>query len=195
MKGFFKFFGNKAEKKKKVEFIEKKLLKINQMEQNFEYSSLERIKEQTEIIFEEYNLLKEILKVNPNIVNNSLYVKIYNSVKEIVEHYDKLIVEIENIKQTEELLKKEILSYSKTAKELGQKYKLSPDWEGYKPKMAEYGKILNKKRDDYIKNEESAISNAKSFCEKARLANNFFFDNINKIIWKNRYTWHSRYSG
>lgn len=51
-------------------------------------------------------------------------------------------------------LTKEILDFTKIVREVGERYKLSPNWEGKKPLLIDKQKELEQRRDAYEKNEK-----------------------------------------
>lgn len=64
---------------------------------------------------------------------------------------DSVANQLENIRVP---LANEILDFTKIVREVGERYKLSPNWEGKKPILIDKQKELEKRRDDYEKNEK-----------------------------------------
>ncbi len=68
-------------------------------------------------------------------------------------------------------LSAEILKYAELAKQLGDRYKLSPDWEGKKPKMIALGQALNEKRAQYLSDEQDMeVRTMKLYSEREKLS-------------------------
>ncbi|MFI3172078.1 MAG: hypothetical protein R3Y58_06915 [Eubacteriales bacterium] len=82
------------------------------------------------------------------------YLAIKNRMREIVARKKELDIAASQLETVRAPLANEIINFTNIVREVGERYKLSPNWEGKKPVLIEKQKELEKRKDEYEKNEK-----------------------------------------
>lgn len=89
---------------------------------------------------------------------------------------------VSEFRKVEKALREEIINFTNIVREMGQRYKLSPTWEGKKPILIEKQKQLEAKRRSYDKAEEEINEQLLSFYKEYQKMQSFFYINAKQYI-------------
>ncbi len=106
-------------------------------------------------VVREMDILKELQERLPGILNDKSFSRIFTALSETVDKHSVLLKDMKSLFDEEKKLTGEIMQFSKTASEMGNRFRLSPNWEGKKPQMIALGRQLDTRRQELLKSENT----------------------------------------
>lgn len=152
MMGLAQYFQNR--KQIKVELEEKYLLCRQICERSFEgvFRGVEFYLGSNDFLM--MDIQKRVLEMTCAKVDENIKEEMKNRLSQIMDHRAELDKEAAELEKVRIALIDEIIKFTQVVKELGERYKLSPNWEGKKPILIEKQKELEGRKQEYEEKEK-----------------------------------------
>ncbi len=139
-------------------------------------------------VVREMNILKELKERLPGILNDKTFARIFTALTETVEKHSVLIKDMESLFKEEKKLTDEIMQFSKSASDMSNRFRLSPNWEGKKPQMIALGRQLDARREELLKSENTLTEQLREMQDDLAYSHEMFCsgaEGISSYIKKN----------